>query len=304
MHIMNKIITTLAVMLTTLSVTAQKEMPLYDGAIPNAIPCTVKETSTNNGILIIAGITTPTLTAYLPPKEKRNGTAVLVIPGGGYSIVAAGHEGADVAKAFNDAGITAFVLKYRIPNDACMTDKMFVPLMDAQQAIYTIRQNAAEYGIDTAKVGVMGFSAGGHLAATLSTHFDRPVRSELAGANLRPNFSLLIYPVISFRENIAHMGSRENLIGKNADEKWVHYFSNEEQINAQTPPAFFVHASDDGAVNPANSIVYYSALQKLKISTELHIYQNGGHGFGLNNPTTKDKWFESCLNWFKTNKWL
>ena len=279
-------------------------MPLYDGAIPNAKPCQVKETTTNNGILIIGGVTQPTLTAYFPPKNKQNGTAVLVIPGGGYGIVAAGHEGADIAKAFNEAGITAFVLKYRIPNDACMTDKMFVPLMDAQQALYTIRQNAATYGIDTAKVGVMGFSAGGHLAATLSTHFDRPMRSELAGANLRPNFSMLIYPVISFNESIAHMGSRENLIGKNADEKWVHYFSNEEQVNAQTPPAFFVHASDDNVVNPANSIVYYTKLQQLKIPAELHIYQHGGHGFGLNNKTTNDKWFESCLNWLRGNKWL
>ncbi len=280
-------------------------MPLYSGAIPNAIPCQVKETSsTNNGILIIGGVTQPTLTAYLPPKNKRNGTAVLVIPGGGYWIVAAGHEGEDIAKAFNEAGVTAFVLKYRIPNDACMTDKMFVPLMDAQQALFTIRQNAAEYGIDTTKVGVIGFSAGGHLAATLSTHFDRPVRSELAGANLRPNFSVLVYPVISFNPAIAHMGSRENLIGKNADEKWVHYFSNEEQVTAQTPPAFFVHASDDDAVNPANSIAYYTKLQQLKIPAELHIYQHGGHGFGLNNKTTQDKWFESCLNWLRANHWL
>ena len=218
--------------------------------------------------------------------------------------MAAGHEGEDIAKAFNEAGVTAFVLKYRIPNDACMTDKMFVPLMDAQQALFTIRQNAAEYGIDTTKVGVIGFSAGGHLAATLSTHFDRPVRSELAGANLRPNFSVLVYPVISFNPAIAHMGSRENLIGKNADEKWVHYFSNEEQVTAQTPPAFFVHASDDDAVNPANSIAYYTKLQQLKIPAELHIYQHGGHGFGLNNKTTQDKWFESCLNWLRANHWL
>jgi len=280
-------------------------MPLYSGAIPNAIPCQVKETSsTNNGILIIGGVTQPTLTAYLPAKGKGNGAAVLVIPGGGYWIVAAGHEGEDIAKAFNQAGVAAFVLKYRLPNDACMTDKMFVPLMDAQQALYTIRQNAAEYGIDTAKVGVIGFSAGGHLAATLSTHFDRPVRSELAGANLRPDFSILVYPVISFNPAVAHMGSRENLVGKNADEKWVHYFSNEEQVTAQTPPAFFVHASDDDAVSPANSIAYYTQLQQLKIPAELHIYQHGGHGFGLNNKTTNDKWFESCLNWLRANRWL
>ena len=214
---MKKILIPAVAMFAALTSFAQKEMPLYEGAIPNAKACTVKENSyvTDNGkgILIIEHVTSPTLTAYLPAKDKQNGAAVLVIPGGGYGIVAASHEGSDIAKAFNDAGVAAFVLKYRIPDDACMTDKMFVPLMDAQQALYTIRKNAAEYGIDTARVGVMGFSAGGHLAATLSTHFDRPMRKELAGANLRPNFSMLIYPVITFNPSFAHMGSRENLIG-------------------------------------------------------------------------------------------
>lgn len=300
---MRKLSIPVLAMLFALNASAQQEMPLYDGAIPNAKPCSVKESSANNGILIIKDVVAPTLTAYLPPKDKRTGTAVLVIPGGGYGIVAAGHEGSDIAKAFNEAGIAAFVLKYRIPNDACMTDKMFVPLMDAQQALYVIRKNAAEYGIDTARVGVMGFSAGGHLAATLSTHFDRPVRNELAGANLRPNFSMLIYPVISFHPEIAHMGSRENLVGKNADKKWVTYFSNEDQVSAQTPPAFFVHATDDNVVPVANSILYYNQLVKYKIPAEMHIYEHGGHGFGLNNKTTNDKWFETCLNWIKGNKW-
>ncbi|HWB27795.1 MAG TPA: alpha/beta hydrolase [Chitinophagaceae bacterium] len=301
---MKKILIPAICMLSVFSACAQKEMPLYEGAIPNARPCAAKETSKMEGVLIISNVTVPTLTAYIPPKEKQNGTAVLVIPGGGYSIVAAGHEGADIAKAFNEAGITAFVLKYRLPNDDCMTDKMFVPLMDAQQALYTIRKNAKEYGIDTSKVGVMGFSAGGHLAATLSTHFDRPVRKELAGANLRPDFSMLIYPVISFHPGIAHMGSRENLIGKNADEKWVTYFSNEDQVNAQTPPAFIVQATDDDVVPVENSIVYYNQLIKYHIPAAMHLYEHGGHGFGLNNHTTKDKWFDTCLNWLRTNKWL
>jgi len=300
---MRKILIPVFAMFSALTVHAQKEMPLYDGTIPNAKPCSIKESSTNEGILVIKDVIAPTLTAYLPPKDKQTGTAVLVIPGGGYGIVAAGHEGSDIAKAFNEAGVAAFVLKYRIPNDACMTDKMFVPLMDAQQALYIIRKNAAEYGIDTARVGVMGFSAGGHLAATLSTHFDRPVRKELANANLRPSFSMLIYPVISFHPEIAHMGSRENLIGKNADEKWVTYFSNEDQVNAQTPPAFFVHATDDNVVPVANSIVYYNQLVKYKVPVEMHIYEKGGHGFGLNNKTTNDKWFETGLNWLRSNKW-
>ena len=288
---------------------AQKEIPLYQGIIPGSIPCNIPEhsfidTSWNkNGILIIEKVTTPTLTIYLPPKEKQNGTAVLICPGGGYSIIAAGHEGIDVAKAFNEIGVTAFVLKYRIPNDACMNNKMFMPLQDAQQAIYLIRKNAKEYGIDTSKLGIMGFSAGGHLASTAGTHFTS-VRKEISGENLRPDFMILGYPVISFSDSIGHIGSRNNLIGKNADAKWIHYFSNEEQVTSNTPPTFLVHASDDDAVNPENSIRFYQALLKNKVVAELHLYQNGGHGFGLNNPTTNDKWFERCINWMKANKFI
>lgn len=288
---------------------AQKEIPLYEGQPPGSIPCDIKEHSfidtswDKNGILIIEHITTPTITVYLPPKEKRNGTAVLICPGGGYWIVAAGHEGADVAKAFNENGVTAFVLKYRIPNDACMTNKAYMPLMDAQQAINFIRKNATEYGIDVNKVGIMGFSAGGHLAASAGTHFNS-VRMELSGENLRPDFMILAYPVISFSDSIGHLGSRDNLLGKNPDTKLVHYFSNEEQVTAKTPPTFLVHASDDDGVKPANSIAFYEALLKNKVPAELHLYEHGGHGFGLHNKTTNDNWFESCINWMKANKFI
>ncbi len=299
-----------AVMFTLSSLNAQKVIPLYEGEIPNAKPCDVVQrefidTSWNKaGLLIVEHITKPTLTVYEAPKEKRNGTAVLICPGGGYGVVAAGHEGADLALAFNKIGVTAFVLRYRLPNDACMTNKSFVPLMDAQQALYFIRKNAKQYGMDEKKVGIMGFSAGGHLAASASVHFNDPVRKELAGENLRPDFSLLIYPVISFNDSIGHIGSRDALIGKVPDEKLLHYFSSEEQVTAQTPPAFLVHASDDGAVNPENSIKYYEALHKNHVAAEIHIYEQGGHGFGLNNTTTTDLWFERCVNWMKANKLL
>ncbi|HEY6977442.1 MAG TPA: alpha/beta hydrolase [Chitinophagaceae bacterium] len=306
---MNKLITTIfLIMFFSTQVKAQQVISLYDGEIPNAKPCNeidheFTDTSWNkNGILIVDKISKPTLTIYEAPKDKRNGVAVVICPGGGYAILAAGHEGADVAKEFNKVGVTAFVLRYRLPKDECMTNKSFVPLMDAQQALYIVRKNAKEYGIDPNRVGIMGFSAGGHLASTAGTHFNQPVRKELAGANLRPDFMLLIYPVISFNDSIAHIGSRDNLIGKNPDENLVHLFSNEEQITVQTSPTFLVHASDDDGVNPENSIVFYQMLLKHKVPAELHLYEHGGHGFGLNNPTTKENWFQTCINWMRTNK--
>ncbi|WP_225975465.1 alpha/beta hydrolase [Panacibacter ginsenosidivorans] len=289
---------------------AQKVIPLYEGAIPNSKPCEVKQkeiidTSWNkDGILIVSGISIPTITVFEAPKEKRNGTAVLICPGGGYWVVAAGHEGNDFAKAFNQLGVTAFVLRYRLPNDACMENKSFVPLMDAQQALYLIRKNAKQYGIDENKVGIMGFSAGGHLASTVGTHFNDPARKELADANIRPDFMILGYPVISFDDSIGHIGSRDALINKNPDQKLLHYFSNEEQVTTKTPPTFLVHASDDDVVKVANSIMFYEALIKNKVPAELHVYEKGGHGFGMNNTTTQDKWFERCINWMRANKWL
>jgi acetyl esterase/lipase len=308
---MNKLITTIFFMMffNTLP-KAQQVIPLYDDEIPNTKPCNETDhefidTSWNkNGILTVDKITKPTLTIYEVPKDTRNGVAVVVCPGGGYSILAAGHEGADVAKAFNKVGITAFVLRYRLPKDECMTNKSFVPLMDAQQALYIVRKNAKQYGIDPNKIGIMGFSAGGHLASTVGTHFNEPVRQELTGANLRPDFMMLIYPVITFNGSIAHIGSRDNLIGKNPDKKLLHLFSNEEQVTAQTPPTFLVHASDDDGVDPENSIVFYQMLLKHKVPAELHLYEHGGHGFGLNNQSTKEDWFQACINWMKTNKLL
>ena len=304
---MNKLITTIFSFIIMHTLAAQQVIPLYEGEVPNAKPCNEKDhefidTSWNkNGILIVDHITKPTITVYEAPKEKSNGTAVVICPGGGYSVLAAGHEGSEVAEAFNKAGITAFVLRYRLPKDECMTNKAFVPLMDAQQAIYFVRTHAKQYSIDPNKIGIMGFSAGGHLASTAGTHFNQPVRKELASANLRPDFMLLLYPVISFNDNIGHIGSRDNLIGKNPDPKLLHLFSNEEQVTAQTPPTFLVHASDDDGVNPENSIHFYQALLKNKVPAELHLYEHGGHGFGLHNNTTSEDWFADCLAWLKEN---
>jgi acetyl esterase/lipase len=304
---MRKLITTMSFVLSTSVLSAQQVLPLYPDQLPNSKPCDEKEhefidTSWNkNGLLIVDHITKPTLAIYEPVKEKRNGTAVIICPGGGYGVLAAGHEGADVAKAFIDVGVTAFVLRYRLPKDACMIDKAFVPLMDAQQAIWFVRSHAKQYGVNSDKIGIMGFSAGGHLASTAGTHFTS-VNKDLTNFNLRPDFMILIYPVISFNDSIGHIGSRDNLLGKNPDRKLIELFSNELQVTSQTPPTFLVHASDDDGVPPENSIRFYQALLNNKVPAELHLYEHGGHGFGLHNLSTKEDWFKACVEWMKSNK--
>lgn len=287
------------------TVSAQRAMPLYPDSIPNSRPSKDQEVSEKpGGILIISKISRPTLTAYLPPKEKATGAAVVICPGGGYWVVAAGHEGADVALAFNKIGVAAFVLKYRIPNDSTMIDRRIGPLQDAQQAIKTVRDNAAKWHIDPRRLGVMGFSAGGHLASTLGTHYSESLIPNAGNTNLRPDFLMLIYPVISFRDSIGHIGSREQLIGKDAAASDITRFSNELQVTDSTPPTFLVHAADDDGVNPKNSIVFYQALVDHHVPAELHIYQSGGHGFGLRMKKSKDLWMDRCRNWMDANGWL
>jgi acetyl esterase/lipase len=304
---MRKLLNSVLLILSASASPAQQVIPLYTGEVPNSKPCDEKDhefidtSGTRKGRLIVDHITKPTLTIYEPAKEKKNGTAVIICPGGGYGVLAAGHEGSDVAKVFNDVGVTAFVLRYRLPKDACMNDKAFVPLMDAQQAIWIVRNNASQYGVNIDKIGIMGFSAGGHLASTAGTH-STPLRKDLVNDNLRPDFMILIYPVISFNDSIGHVGSRDNLLGKNPDKHLVQLFSNELQVTSQTPPTFLVHASDDNGVLPENSIRFYQALLRNKIPAELHLYEHGGHGFGLHNPSTKEDWFKACVEWMRANK--
>jgi acetyl esterase/lipase len=283
---------------------AQVSIPLYE-KIPNSKPSADKEKSqTFDGILIISNVSIPALTMYSPAVSTAKAAAVIICPGGGYGIVAAGHEGSDVAKVFNEWGIVAFVLKYRLPDDAIMIDKTIGPLQDAQRAVQIVRQNAKQWNIDPDKIGIMGFSAGGHLAATTSTHFDKGVIDNSGNVSLRPDFSILIYPVISFTDSLTHGGSRNNLIGKSPSAEKIKEYSNELQVNAKTPPAFLVHAKDDDAVKYGNSVQYYEALQKNKVAAELRLYEHGGHGFGLNNRTTTDKWTERLKTWLQTNHYI
>lgn len=285
---------------------AQQTIPLYNGPVPNSKAYTTEEwwEPQDDGDTIVHYISQPTLTIFLPDKSRANGTAVIICPGGGYWINSIVKEGFAVARKFNEWGVAAFVLKYRIPNDSSMMDKSIGPLQDAQRAIQLVRMHAGEWKVDPDKIGIMGFSAGGHLASTAATHFNHNYISNEKNINLRPDFAILIYPVISFQNDIAHTGSRDQLIGKDASKEMTDSFSNELQVNDRTPPSFLVQATDDDVVPVMNSIVFYEALIKYKIPAEMHLYKSGGHGFGMNNPTTNDQWMERCRNWMKSMKLL
>jgi acetyl esterase/lipase len=302
---MNKIFFTISLMMSMSQLYAQQEMPLYPNGVPNSkpVPNTQKSEMGKDGILRISEVTVPTMTIYPAPKETANGTSVIICPGGGYWILAASHEGSDVAKEFNKMGVTAFVLKYRIPNEKAQVDRTIAPLQDAQQAIRTVRKDALKYGINPNRIGIMGFSAGGHLAATASTHYMKPVGENVDDTNVRPDFSILIYPVISFKE-FGHKGSADQLIGKTPTPDLVELYSTETQVTKDTPPVMLVHAGDDMAVPVKNSLSYYEACQKNGVSASLVIYPKGGHGFGMNNKSTKEKWMDNVKNWMEAMGWL
>jgi len=284
---------------------SQTVIPLYADSIPNSRPAIDEEkTDYGNGVTTIGKVSRPTLTIFLPPENKANGTAVVICPGGGYWVVTEDKEGTEIAKEFNNMGVTAFVLKYRIPNDAWMINREIGPLQDAQQAIKIVRDNALKWNINPRRIGIIGFSAGGHLASTAGTHFAKAYIANSSKTSLRPDFMMLIYPVISFMPGIAHTGSMTQLIGKNPSKEKCEEYSNEMQVTPETPPTFLVHASDDGSVSPINSIAFYDSLISKKVPAELHIYQSGGHGFGIRIKNGEEFWMDRCKNWLQFNGWL
>jgi len=302
---MKKIFTVLTVFhLMIIAHAQQQEIPLYNGAIPNSKPTPDKETSDPNNKWSLSLVSRPTLKIFLPSKEKATGMAVVVVPGGGYQHLAMGHEGVEIAQKLNEQGIAAFVLKYRLPSDETMPQKDIGPLQDAQRAIQLVRQHAAQWGVDTGRVGIIGFSAGGHLASTTGTHFSKAYIDNPDHISLRPTFMILMYPVISFYDSIAHRGSRENLIGKTPTPEKIREYSNELQVSPSTPPTFLIHAGDDQVVLVANSIHFYESLLHNGVQAQMHIYPHGGHGFGLHNNSTKDMWFDRLMTWFGDNGWL
>jgi acetyl esterase/lipase len=256
--------------------------PLYQGVVPDAQGTQDKDA--------------PHVLEYVPAKAAAPTSAIIICPGGGYAGLAMDHEGRNEATWFRDHGIAAFVLQYRLPAQGYRHP---VPMHDGQRAIRWVRSHAAEFNIDPHKIGIMGFSAGGHLASTLDTHFDagNPAAPDpVDRVSCRPDFAILVYAVISMKPGLTHQGSKDNLLGPNPDPALVANLSNETQVTAQTPPTILFHAVDDGAVPIENSRDMYAALQKAGIPSELHEYPHGGHGFGWTaGQTVPAGWFEVDL---------
>lgn len=284
---------------------AQEVIPLYQGSIPNSKPTPDEEKITydRDSNLIIHNISRPTLTVYLPSRKKGNGAAVIICPGGGYWVTASKHEGSDVAKRFNEMGVAAFVLKYRIPNENTMINTSIGPLQDAQRSIQLVRENAALWGVDKNKVGIMGFSAGGHLATTAGTHFAKSYIPNRKKINLRPDFMVLVYPVTTFMEPVASKGSPEKLLGKSASPELVREFSSELNVTKKTPPAFLVHAKDD-QVKIENSILFAEALKRNGVPVDMYLYEKGGHGYGMFNKTSTVLWMDLVQEWMTRMKFM
>ena len=281
-------------LLAAVALGAEPAEPKVDLLWPDGAPGAVGDTDADK----------PSLTIWLPPADKANGAAVVICPGGGYGHLAVGHEGKDVAAWLNSFGVAGFMLKYR----HAPKYKHPSPLLDAQRAIRTVRSRAKEFGVDPARIGILGFSAGGHLASTAATHHDDgdpKAKDPIDQASCRPDFAVLVYPVISLTTKYTHVGSKNNLLGKDPDPKLVESLSNELQVTDKTPPTFLMATSGDTGVPAENSVLFYLALRAHKIKAEMHIYQNGGHGFGLapNDPVLST-WPGRCEAWMGANGWL
>jgi acetyl esterase/lipase len=244
----------------------------------------------------------PGLTVYLAPKDKANGTAVIVIPGGGYSGRATDHEGKQIAEWLNQRGVATFILKYRTVNESKIPAPLEPgPMLDAQRALRIVRAGAKGFGIDSKRIGVWGFSAGGHLASTAATHFDSGKNDgdDIDKQSCRPDFAILCYPVITMTEK-THGGSRNNLIGKNPDPKLVEFYSNEKHVTKDTPPIFLFHTREDKAVPIDNSYLFKEACEKAGVPVKLVVYEKGPHGVGLaQKDPILSKWPEELEAWMK-----
>ena len=301
---MTKIICVVMVLISNQFMAQDTIMPLWPADnIPNRVPSSEKEIVVSEDIVRISKVQEPTLEVYLPSKANATGKAVLIFPGGGYHILAYDWEGTDIAKFLNSKGIAGIVVKYRLPTSESVIEKHKVPLIDAQRAVRMVRSYADKWNIEDGNIGIMGFSAGGHLASTLGTHFEEKVYDKQDSADdlsARPDFMVLVYPVISFSEAATHSGSKKALIGETPTRELVEHYSNELQVTENTPPTFLVHAADDKGVIPDNSILFFQALRKKEVSATLHIYPHGGHGFSL---ATKDAylrgWTDRLVEWIE-----
>jgi acetyl esterase/lipase len=281
-------------------------LPLWTNKIPNYQKTNEVEIRDTTNAVRISYVQNPDISVYLPSKGNAMGQALIICPGGGYRRLAYDKEGTDLAKLLNSKGIAGIVLKYRLPISKRNIINHKSPLLDAQRAVRLTRYHANEWNIKKDKIGIMGFSAGGHLASTAGTHFDigdanaaDPVQS----LSSRPDFMILVYPVITFNDTYTHKGSRSALLGENPDPELVQYYSNELQVKNDTPPTFIIHAGDDGAVPVESSLFFYQALRNKGISAELHIYPKGGHGFSLAiGRGHLETWPDRCIDWLKSLK--
>lgn len=299
---MVRITALLLILLNTNGLMGQTKIRLWDGKPPGYVCNEIQEVDTisNWNVPVVYGVNQPELTFF---KSDKVGLlpAVIICPGGGYAVEAYKHEGIDVALWLNSLGIHAFVLKYRLPDDQICVESEFAPLTDALKALSLIRKNGTQYSVLTDKIGIMGFSAGGHLAASASTLYDLPRFSEYKA---RPDFSILMYPVISMQKEITHMGSRNNLLGLKPDKSLVDLFSIELQVDTKAPPAFLVHAADDEAVDVKNTYLYVAALKAAKIDYKEHIFESGGHGFGYDENKPSNRWTELLEDWLRQKKFI
>ena len=292
-------------LLTFQSISAQEiTLPLWpSGKVPNFQKTVETEIRDTSETIHISKVQSPEITVYMPSKRNATGQAVIICPGGGYVNLAYSWEGTDVAKMLNSKGITAIVLKYRLPNSKSNIVPNLSPLMDAKRAIRMVRFYAAKWNIKKDRVGIMGFSAGGHLASTLGTHFDAgddSAKDSIDQLSSRPDFMVLVYPVISMNKGIMHVGSRNNLIGATPADDLAKLYSNELQVTKQTPPTFIVHAADDKTVPVENSLLFFQALKDNGVPVEMHIYPTGGHGFGLAlGKGYLETWTDRCIDWLR-----
>jgi acetyl esterase/lipase len=277
-----------------------QSFPLYgDAAIPNSKPGPDEESTTDGSW--IRKVSRPVIQVYLPAGAKATGASVVIFPGGSYAGLTFDFEGTQQARFFVDHGIAAFVVKYRIPSDLTMVDKSMGPLQDAQQAMRFARAHAAEWNLDPKRMGAIGFSAGGHLASTLATHFDKPYVDNPDHVDLRPSFLVLVYPVVSMDAKITHMDSRTALLGNDPSDAQVRFFSNELHVTRNTPPTLLLHAADDRLVDVDHSVRFFEALRHAGVPVEARLFQKGQHGFFL---MPRDRWQGAIMDWLVTDGWL
>ncbi|MHB8816484.1 MAG: alpha/beta hydrolase [Steroidobacteraceae bacterium] len=277
-----------------------QSVPRYgDGPIPNSKAGPNEEFGAARGFL--RKVSRPKILVYLPARSRATGASILVFPGGSYAGLTFDYEGTQQAQFFIDHGIAAFVVKYRIPSDRTMIDKSIGPLQDAQQAIRFVRLHAKSWSLDPARVGAIGFSAGGHVASTLATHFSKAYISNPEQVSLRPDFLIVVYPVISMNAKIAHMDSRRALLGPKPSPSQIRLFSSELQVTRETPPTLILDAADDRLVDPENSVVFFEALRHAGVPVEARFFEKGQHGFFL---MPRDRWQEPILEWLTYNGWL